>query len=455
MPTNALALSRKRILLAAAVVAVLAASVLWWCGGAHADADTTAAAPVSPQKVIKRNFADPEVNHFGKTYYAYATNTGGRNLPVATAPSPGGPWKVHGKDALPRLGAWAKGGKTWAPDVSRRADGKYLLYYTAHSRHPDLQCIGAAVAKSPLGPFKPLGTKALVCPPSDGGAIDASSFVEGKQRYLLYKSDLNSRGLRPKLYLQRTDASGVRFQRSRVTLLRNDLKSEHGIIEAPVMVKHGDWYVLFYSGGVFSKDNYFTGVARSRTLTGPFKRMRPLITTASTDGAVKGPGGADVVPGAHGVDSVFFHGLTGAGRSMFRADLGWAGGRPVVRGSRARYEAENGAFHDCRVRDHAKGASGGKVAARIDHSDSHVDIRFFAPRAGRYFVAVGYATGSRQGATHRLSVDGGAARTVTYPLTGWDNWKRVHLTVNAKAGWNTLRFAHGKGFTELDFVEVR
>src|SRR2546422_3302677 len=31
-------------------------------------------------------------------------------------------------DGLPRLGKWAKAGKTWAPDVTRRKDGKFLLY---------------------------------------------------------------------------------------------------------------------------------------------------------------------------------------------------------------------------------------------------------------------------------------------------------------------------------------
>src|SRR5690349_13650464 len=89
---------------------------------------TTSSAVAAPAD--DRDFPDPDVSKFGNTYYAYATNQG-KNLPWASAPDPDGPWTFQSTDALPTLGAWAKTGRTWAPDVSRRADGKYLLYYTA------------------------------------------------------------------------------------------------------------------------------------------------------------------------------------------------------------------------------------------------------------------------------------------------------------------------------------
>src|SRR5262245_61639373 len=114
-------------------------------------ADVAAAATTPPALVIAGNFPDPDVVRFGGTYYAYSTNGGNGNVPVATAASLAGPW-TRRPDALPTLGAWASGGLTWAPDVSQRADGRYLLYYTARSRSAGRQCIGAALATSPLGP---------------------------------------------------------------------------------------------------------------------------------------------------------------------------------------------------------------------------------------------------------------------------------------------------------------
>src|SRR5947209_6758625 len=82
-----------------------------------------------------------------------------------------------GLDALPTLPGWVAydGGSgsydVWAPDVSRRDDGTYLLYYTARDTS-GMQCIGAATASTPAGPFAPVGTQPLVCNAPDHGDID-------------------------------------------------------------------------------------------------------------------------------------------------------------------------------------------------------------------------------------------------------------------------------------------
>ncbi|WP_415645712.1 family 43 glycosylhydrolase [Stackebrandtia soli] len=456
MPSSFLIRSRKRAILVAGVAALVVATTLGWIGTRpEAVAEDIGIDAVPPQLAISGNFPDPDVSKFGDKYYAYSTNSG-RNVPVATSDSATGPWTVTGIDALPNLGAWATPGRTWAPDVSRRPDGSYLLYYTAHSVNPDRQCIGAAVASAPTGPFAPVGSGPLVCPANEGGAIDASTFSEDGRHYLIYKTDANAIGQPPIVYLQETSANGLSLIGNRVAILRNDQAAERGILEAPVLVKQGGHYVLFYAGGEYWNDSYFTSYATSTSLTGAYtKAYRPLVTGASLDGAVNGPGGADVVRGDGGVDSIFFHGHVGGGRSMYRADLGWAGDYPVVRGSRVRYEAERGTLNHCSVRGNAAGASQGQVVAYIDYGDSYVDIRVFTPSAGGHTVAVGFANGSSAGATHRLSVNGTNAGVVTYPHTGWDNWKQVNVNVTLSAGWNTLRFAHGSAFTELDFIEVR
>src|SRR5215218_11489561 len=97
-----------------------------------AAADVSVTATTAPALVIGSDFADPDISKFDGTYYAYSTNNGFGNVPVASAASITGPWTRRG-NALPTLGAWASGGLTWAPDVSRLADGRYLLYYTARS----------------------------------------------------------------------------------------------------------------------------------------------------------------------------------------------------------------------------------------------------------------------------------------------------------------------------------
>jgi beta-xylosidase len=412
------------------------------------------AATVAPALVIGSDFPDPDVSRFGSTYYAYSTNNGYGNVPVATAPALTGPWTRRG-NALPTLGAWASGGLTWAPDVSVRADGRYLLYYTARSTATGRQCLGAALATSPLGSFSPVGTGPLVCDAGEGGDIDASSFTDSTGlRYLLYKDDGNAIGQPTSLWLQRVAADGVTLQGARVELLRSGRPEENGVIEAPVLTKVGSRYVLFYSVGGYGGDAYQTSYATATALTGPYtKAFRSLLTTASLDGGVRGPGGADVVRESGG-DHIVFHGWinNNSARGMYVAALGWSDGYPVVRGSRVRYEAERGTLTHCAVRATAT-ASQGQAVAYIDYADSAVAISVFATRAGAHTIHIGYAAGFGE-AQHTLTVNGGAAQAVTYPNTGWETWREVRADVTLAAGTNTVRLGFRSRWAELDYIEV-
>lgn len=412
------------------------------------------AAALAPPLVIGTNFADPDISKFDGTYYAYSTNGSNGHVPVASASSITGPWTRRG-NALPTLGAWANSGLTWAPDVSRRADGRYLLYYTARSRAVGRQCIGAALATSPVGPFAPVGTQPLVCNGSEGGDIDAASFVDSTGiRYLLYKDDGNAIGQPTSLWLQRVAADGVTLQGARVELLRSGRPEEQGIIEAPALTKVGNLYQLFYSLGGYGGDGYQTSYATSTSLTGPYtKAFRSLMTTASLNGTVRGPGGADVIREASG-DHIVFHGWINdySARGMYVAALGWANGYPIVRGSRARYEAERGVLNHCSVRNTGS-ASQGQAVAYIDYADSWVDVTVYVPRAGGYTAYIAYAAGLGD-AQHRLTINGGTQIVVNYPNTGWETWRQVPIDVSLNAGWNTLRLSHLSRWAELDYIEI-
>ncbi|TDD34158.1 glycoside hydrolase [Actinomadura sp. KC06] len=296
-----------------------------------------AAVAARPRAVIATDFPDPDVIQAGSTVFAYSTSSPAGTVPVASAPSASGPWTIR-RDALPTRPSWAaEEGGFWAPDVSRRADGQYLMYFTAPSAAttPTRMCIGAALASGPLGPFRPIGNGPLVCDPSEGGDIDPASFVDtGGKRYLLYKNDGNALNNGPPsiIWLQEVQADGITFVGPRKELIRNDRADESGVIEAPVLIKRPTQYVLFYSGGPYCGDTYFTGYAVSPSLTGPFsKSVQPLMTTETLDGAVRGPGGADVLG-----ERVFFHGWVGecpgnGARWTYMANLGWTNDHPELR----------------------------------------------------------------------------------------------------------------------------
>ncbi len=119
-----------------------------------------------------------------------------------------------------------------------------------------------------------------------------------------------------------------------------------------------------------------------------------------------------------------------------------------------RYEAEYAKFNLARAVDKGD-SSNGKVAGYIDYADSYAELdSITVPRAGTYAVTVRFSNGSGANATHLVSVNGGAAITLTYPNTGWGGFGTVSFQASLNAGSNTLRFAKGLNFTELDYLEL-
>lgn len=318
------------------VVARSAGSLL--CVGAVVGAalPATAAASVRPYLALDQDFPDPAVLQFHGAFYAYSTNAGGLNVPVATSSGLYGRWSVSAHDALPAVGSWANTGLTWAPDVSRSADGRFLMYYTAQDRASGRQCVGAATAHSPAGPFTPVADAPLVCPTDIGGAIDPAAFVDsGGRRYLVYKNDGNAIGLPTYLFVQRVAGDGVTLRGAPIATIRNGT-TEGNLIEAPFLVHRGHTYYMFYSYGAWNNDTYTEGYATAPSLDGPWTKSGvPLLSTALFGGSVVGPGGVSVLRGG-GDSRIVFHGVRSDPafhRGLYVDDLSWRHGVPVVAGT--------------------------------------------------------------------------------------------------------------------------
>ncbi|WP_433332700.1 family 43 glycosylhydrolase [Spirillospora sp. CA-294931] len=415
-------------------------------------------APSKQAPVLDSNFPDPEILKVDGTYYGYATNDGGKNVPIATAPRPAGPWTRTGADALPALPAWAEPGRTWAPDISRRADGTYVLYFTAGRKGTADQCVGAASAPTPTGPFTPVATP-MVC--RDGkDTIDPAAFVDTDgTRYVLFKQEGSGRRDPGGLFVQRADADGLRLEGAPTRILTRGA-DEPTLVEAPALVKQGGRYVLFYAAGVFYRTDYQTRYATAPAITGPYtKAGGPLLSTDGYGKEITGPGGADVVH--DGSDAyLVFHGITKFSggdavlRAMYVAELGWANGAPVVRGSRTRYEAERGRVFGAQIRKGVPAASGGSVVGYLDNAQCLVDLDVFAPGAGDYVLRVRYANRATGPAEHALTVNGGAAQAVRYPAEPKDQWRDSTVEVSLRPGWNVLRFSYQSGHAEFDYAEL-
>lgn len=72
-----------------------------------------------PLPVLDIDFADPAAINVNGTWFAFATNTNGSNVPVAQADFKDdlSTWTVLPDDALPTVGNWSNSAAVWAPDV--------------------------------------------------------------------------------------------------------------------------------------------------------------------------------------------------------------------------------------------------------------------------------------------------------------------------------------------------
>ncbi|KAF4307405.1 hypothetical protein GTA08_BOTSDO04181 [Botryosphaeria dothidea] len=297
--------------------------------------------------VMQQNFPDPSIIYLDGEWWAFATMDQDINIQVAHSPDFEDWTYLDGVDALPDPPGWVNMTEpnTWAPDVNQLDDGSFVMYFSATTtQDPTKHCIGAAKSDDIEGPYIPVnGT--MACPLDQGGAIDSSGFKDwemrgsgwgpsdgysnetgddnsyanpkwscggaGGQRYIVYKVDGNAIGnggicgntIEPivptPLLLQAVEDDGVTPVGDPVTILDNAGVSDDGLIEAPSLVKTWDGqYVLFFSSGCYSTQNYTLSYAFSTSgnVTGPYQRGdSPLLSTGDYDGTnLTSPGGADV-----------------------------------------------------------------------------------------------------------------------------------------------------------------
>ena len=264
--------------------------------------------PSNPR--LERNFPDPFVLRIEEGWLAYSTTSGGRNVQVACSPDLE-TWanaRAEGsaslwRDAMPVSPRWSVGGgerrpaDVWAPEVMRIGD-RYVMYFSA--RHatltqgegrPRRQCLGAAVSARPEGPFE-AEPAPLACEAYPHGLIDPSPFRDADGRlYLLFKTDGNCCDAPTRIVIQPLAANGLSLTGAPADLLVSDAGPwEHGVAEAPTLVRRGAGYVLLYSGGHFGHDTYAVGHARCASLTSRCEKRGTFLSTSKAGENVVGPG---------------------------------------------------------------------------------------------------------------------------------------------------------------------
>ncbi len=271
--------------------------------------------------VLDRDFPDPSVLLAPDDYYyAYATQTkhAGQILNFQVARSRDLVGWEHLGEALPVKPSWAAASQRfWAPDVSRHADGRYLLYYSAQPNDPAAGlCLGVAVAAQPTGPFVDSGAPLLAGGPGFEN-IDPMRFVEpGTGRQLLFWGS----GFGP-LRVRELAADGLSFAPgSAAQVVVAPLPAGHEaayghLIEGSWVHYRAGWYYLFYSGDncCGPKARYAVLAARARQPTGPYQTLAAATGTAGTilteNARWQAPGHNCLITDAAGQDWLLYHAI--------------------------------------------------------------------------------------------------------------------------------------------------
>ena len=249
------------------------------------------------------DFADPFVLPAGDAYYGYSTNAGAGDIQVIRSTDLVS-WQLVG-NALGGLPAWAAPGATWAPSVLARGGG-YVVYYTVRERASQRQCISRAVAATPAGPFRDDSPGPLVCQRELGGSIDPSPFVDADGRaYLLWKAE-GAGGPAQTLWSQELAADGMALAGVPQPLLSADRSFEHGVVEAPSMVRAGGTYFLVYAAADWNSRRYVTAYATCAGPAGPCTKP-PDGRILRSGTRLAGPGGVELFRGRDGALWAGFH----------------------------------------------------------------------------------------------------------------------------------------------------
>jgi beta-xylosidase len=223
-------------------------------------------------------------------------------------------WTLVSSSLLPpdRLPYWAQEPGLWGPTLVHLAHG-WLLYVSAlddTNKHHIL----AATAPRPAGPWT-ADAAPLISNPD--GAIDPSYFLSpDRTPYLVWKVDANADHLPSYIQIQELNAAGTGLLGQPRTLIRADRPRERRVVEGPVLVHHGRWYYLFYSENVYTSLRYAVGVARARSLAGPWrKRAHPILHSGAP---WYGPGGETITTYGRGHTVMLWHADWGPAWADFR-----------------------------------------------------------------------------------------------------------------------------------------
>lgn len=276
---------------------------------------------------------DPFVLYENGTYYMYATHD---NKGISF-------WKGPSPDKLKYSGiCYFKEDSFgcecfWAPEVVKRADGKFVMHFTARDRKDGILRTGVAVADSPEGVFKD-AFKGKAMFDIGMATIDASCFVDDDGKaYLFFVKDCSTNiidGIHTsQIFAAELSVDLTKLVSEPVLIAEPSQKWETkslpapcmGLVEefenkgensaflwneAPSVIKHGGKYFLTYSANCFDSRFYSVGCAVADSPLGKYVKYDNNPIMSYIEGELSGPGHNSFFKAENGETLCAFHAHT-------------------------------------------------------------------------------------------------------------------------------------------------
>ncbi len=281
----------------------------------HLSRALVGAVAVFPAPIVAGDLPDPSGIFDGHQHVVAATANGwAPAMRIYTSPDLR-TWSLRGA-VFNRTPAWTKV-NIWAPELFKLQSGRWAAFYSARSRRKGDRwfCIGVAFANSATGPYRDLG-KPIRC--GKYGSIDPYPTRDGNGKlYLLFKDDGNQFKRPTHIFAQALSEDGKQVSGPSQELIRDNSPWEGKVVEGPSIVRSGQYFHMLYSGGLFGGTkgcNYAMGVARAKSLLGPWEKYpgNPIVKSGN---GWQCPGHGTVYPGPGGQLITIYHAYpAGAGK---------------------------------------------------------------------------------------------------------------------------------------------
>lgn len=259
--------------------------------------------PRSANPIFPGYYADPEARIFGHRYWVYPTVSAPYEEELyfdAFSSADLVNWEKHPRILDNLRIRWAHRA-VWAPSPIEK-DGKYYIYFAANDIKSENEVggLGVAVSDRPEGPFEDCLGEPLL-----------NRFINGAQP------------IDPHVFRDTDDTDYLFYggwRHCNVAILGKDMKTllpcpggdpfpevtPEGYVEAPCMVKRGEWYYFMWAEENWMGPLYRVAYARSRSPLGPFARIGVIL---EQDPAVATGAGHHTVLQIPGTDDwyVFYH----------------------------------------------------------------------------------------------------------------------------------------------------